>query len=459
MDVRVFFLFLIGIFLISGVSAGNLTIEKTKVSDIVIAEIGNPAVFDFVITNEGERDNFEIYSLAGVSMSPKGTFILEPGKNTLEVRAYPNKDLRKNSGGYNFEYQIRGQKSGITADIMKIKIVELKNVFELKVGDILPGDSEVRIEIENLQNTNLEDIDVRFVSVFFNFIDKVSLRPFESANFTGIIDQENIRGLVAGQYIAIAEFEVEGVEAETEGIVHYLEREGVKVERAESGIVVQRDSIKKINDGNIPTTVKIEMSKNILSRLFTLFSEEPTKVERRGLIVHYEWEKEIVPTEFFEVEASTNYTFPFILIVLIVVIVIFVKVYTRKVVLLGKTVSFVKTKGGEFALKVNLKIKAKKGVSDVLIIDSLPSMTKLYEGFGKKPDKIDEEKRRLFWNIGKMNAGEERVISYVIYSKLRIVGRFELPAAQGVYVADKEKNVVMSNRAFFVAESGSLGEG
>ena len=79
-------------------------------------------------------------------------------------------------------------------------------------------------------------------------------------------------------------------------------------------------------------------------------------------------------------------------------------------------------------------------------------MAKLYEQFGRKPDKIDEQTRRLIWDISHLNKGEERVYSYIFYSKVRTVGRFELPSAIVLFEQDGEKREVWSNKTYFVSE-------
>ena len=46
------------------------------------------------------------------------------------------------------------------------------------------------------------------------------------------------------------------------------------------------------------------------------------------------------------------------------------------------------------------------------IIDKVPAIVKIYKKFGLiKPDKIDAASRRIHWNIGDLDAGEERVAS------------------------------------------------
>ena len=111
-----------------------------------------------------------------------------------------------------------------------------------------------------------------------------------------------------------------------------------------------------------------------------------------------------------------------------------------------------KTKGGEFALKVTLHAKARKSLEHIKIQDKIPSMVKLYDKFGSKPDQIDPAKRTLSWDLHSLRAGEERVFSYIIYSKLNVFGTFTLPAARSSFTSDGEKDVVYSNRTSYMAE-------
>ena len=103
-------------------------------------------------------------------------------------------------------------------------------------------------------------------------------------------------------------------------------------------------------------------------------------------------------------------------------------------------------------MRVNLNIKAKKHCNKIQLIVSLPPMTKLYEHFIKEPSKIDRQNGKLTWNIEKLNAGEERSFSYIVYSKLNIVGRFELPAAVSFFEVEGKPQRVLSNKAFFASE-------
>ena len=85
-------------------SSAALEVEKTAKSEVVIPELNNPAVFDFNIKNLGQPDSFEIFSLVGVTMDPRGAFELNTGDNPLEVKAYLSEDIRNKIRGF-FKFQ------------------------------------------------------------------------------------------------------------------------------------------------------------------------------------------------------------------------------------------------------------------------------------------------------------------------------------------------------------------
>ena len=156
---------------------------------------------------------------------------------------------------------------------------------------------------------------------------------------------------------------------------------------------------------------------------------------------------------------KTNWLFPFILLLLVVAIVVLVKKYTGTSVILRKRVSFVRAKGGEFALKVSIATQARKHVERVNLIDRLPPLVKLHEKFlGEQPTRTDEKNRRLEWNFDSMQPGEIRIVSYIIYSKVGVFGKFELPISTAIFEREGEIHEVESNKAFFVSEQRKVEE-
>jgi len=219
------------------------------------------------------------------------------------------------------------------------------------------------------------------------------------------------------------------------------------------GFIINTVTIRNENEGNVPAVAEFSVEKNIISRLFTSFNVEPNLVERKGFGVKYTWDKELKPGEILEVVAKTNWTIPFIMIALIIIIFVYAKKSARGDLILRKKVQFVRAKGGEFALKVSIFVQANQYVENVHLIDRLPPLVKVHERFGAySPSRIDEKLKRIEWNFDRLENGEVRSVSYVVYSKVGVLGRFALPCATAIFETAGKIKEVVSNRTFFVAE-------
>lgn len=437
---------------VSVMAVPDIEVEVVSQNPVVIAEFNSPARYELKIQNNGNRETFEIYTLVGVEIRPVERFELPQGETILEIEAYPGQQLRKNrKGAFTFEYEIKGVQSGIYRDRLTMKLVPLGDALEISAESFSPEDSEVTVHVTNLENVSLGDLDVEFDSEFFSSSESFSLGPLEEKEITLSID-EDLSGVSAGPYIVSATLMAGDSEVEKETYVDFLEKEGLLLTEDKSGLIVRKEILSKENVGNTRAVAEIQTQRGSIARLFTTHNLEPESVEREGWTVTYTWHQEVLPGETFTVETTTNYTIPFILVLVIVLVGLFVMFYSKKDVVVKKNVSLVRTKGGEFALKVILHVKAKKNVENVELTDHLPAMTTLYDKFGKRPDHIDEHARRLSWKLGNLRRGEGRVYSYVIYSKLNVVGQFELPLARAAYTVEGKRESSESNRAYFVAE-------
>lgn len=449
------FSMLVFFLIVPSVMALNLDIHEINIDNTLIAEMENPAIYELSIDNLGDPENVEIYSLVSVAIQPKSSFNLLKGQNKLLIEAHPSKELRSSfKGYYNYEYQIKGESSGIFKDKLTMKIVKLEDAISISAESFSPDKSETNIIIKNKENASIENVSIQFDSVFFTTQSQIKLSPFEEIKIPVSIDSVGTKNLEAGAYIITGEAIInEDKKVDLEGSFNYLEKEGISVQQDTSGILIRDISVNKTNEGNIDSLAEIQIKKDIITRLFTVHSITPHSSERSGAFVIYTWQKNLKPGESLEVLVTTNYTFPFLLVLLIFLIAVMAKVYYRTNITVTKRVSFVKTKDEKFALKVRISLKSKKGATNVQLIDRIPSGTKIYEKYGNLPDKIDHATRRLIWKIPKLNAGEERIVSYIIYSDLKILGKFELPSAVAMYESNGEHEEVYSNKTFFMNEA------
>jgi len=151
----------------------------------------------------------------------------------------------------------------------------------------------------------------------------------------------------------------------------------------------------------------------------------------------------------------TNWLLPLFIVLFVAAIIFLVVQFTKKTLSLDKKVTFLRAKGGEFALKVTVVVTARKFAERITIIDRIPYLSKIYEKFGtEKPVKVDEKNRRIEWHFDKLMPGETRVLNYVIYSKVGVLGRFALPTTRAVYQREGKVHEAESNQAFLVTEQG-----
>ena len=331
--------------------------------------------------------------------------------------------------------------------------MDLKDAFEVGSGNIDSASQSLEIYIHNKNNFDFGDMSAKFKSPFFSFEKNFTLGPYERKNFEVTLNKEDFKSLMAGFYTLNVDVDVGGKKADVEGVIKFVEKDILTTTSNNYGFIINTDVIKKVNEGNVVAKTETVIKKNIISRLFTTLTPEPDSVDRQGLTIYYMWDRELNPGETLEVTVRTNWLFPLIVVLLIVAIILLVKQHLKTNLVLKKRVNFVKAKGGKFALKVSVFVIAKKYVERVNIIDRLPPLVRLYERYGgDKPTRIDEKNRKLEWNFEKLEAGETRALSYIIFSKIGVLGRFALPSASAIYEKDGEINETESNKAFFMAE-------
>jgi hypothetical protein len=448
-----FWVMIISLLSLSLVSAVDLTIQPQSDDVAMVIGLQQPAVFDLKITNKGAGDNFMFYNFFGSDMFPKGTVLIGAGETKIvQVGIYPRDDL-KQEGWVKFDIFIKGQNKDEMSYPLMVKVVKLKDAFEVGAEEFKPDSNNVTVYVKNLLNFNFDNVVMEFKSSFFNFEKSVSLGPHEKKSIEITLNREDFRDLMAGYYTLNVEVIANNQKANVEGTMKFSEKDIVTSTQNEYGVIINTKRISKINEGNVISTTQTVLKKNIISRLFTSFNPEPTTVEREGFFVYYTWQRELKPGEELQITVRTNWLLPFLAILLIIAAVILTKQFSRRDLSIKKRVTFVRAKGGEFALKVSIIVNARRFVERVNVIDRLPPITKLHERFGgQMPKKVDTKNRRIEWYFDRLQDGEMRVISYIIYSKVGVLGKFELPTATAIYERDGEVHETESNRAFFIAD-------
>jgi hypothetical protein len=437
---------------VPSVLALELEVEKLSANEVFISELNEPIIVDLRITNLGSSEEVFFYSFFSQEFYPKGGVYLE-GKKTQDISLQILPAGNMKPGYYTFDYYIRNNYGEEIANTLTVNIVTFEDAFEIGADEFDPESKTLNVYVRNKVNFNFENISVHFTSPFFDFSKEFNLGPNQRNDFTVTLDKEDFKRLMAGYYTFEAEIKAKGLEGVLEGTLKFSEKDILTTNKKTYGIIINTNVIEKTNEGNVIAKTETVVKKNVLSRLFTHFSPEPNLVERNGLAVYYTWYNELAPAEILRINVRTNWILPLIIIILIVLVVVLVKRTSNRNIILKKKVVFVNAKGGEFALKVMILVEAKNFLERISVIDRLPYLTKVHEKFGgEQPSRVDEKNKRMEWNFERMQPGERRVFSYIIYSKIGVLGKFALPPVTAVYEREGKVKEAQSNQAFFMLE-------
>jgi len=442
--------FLIGILCLSLVS--SLDIFEQHDTDILVKDIDNSITLTLSITN-ASAGLYNIYTLAELLIKPSAMFSIPQGsiEKNFTISETENLDVE---GHYTFTYILNHRGVEKINNKFTIQILKLKDILEIGSDSINPESDEVTFYIKNKKNVRLKNLSAQFSSVLFDIEKTFDIGPYEKVEIPIEIDTEKIKKTKAGVYIIEANFQTDKGTEKIKGNLYLGEKKGITSTEDNSGLFIRTQTITKINVGNIIESIEIKLKRNIFSRLFTSFNIEPMTTKRKGLTIEYIWIKErLNPTEIYIIKAKTNYILPFFTILFTVLVLLGLKRFTETKLEIKKSVCHIKTKNREFALKITLILKAKKNIENATLIDKVPAIVKIYKKFGLiKPDKINATSRRIYWNIGDLEAGEERVFNYIVYSKVGIVGKFLLPEALAIFEKNDKIYEVESNKVFFMSD-------
>ncbi len=445
-----FTLFVLAILFIPFIFAIDVDVTENS-NNLFIVGDSSPITASILIKNNGDASTFSIYNLVGFNMDVE-SFSLKSGEQKQVLINITPREKMSMRGLYALEYFIKDKSGSSTSEKLKIRVIEPKDAFEIGAEDISLDGGNITLYIKNNENYSFNKINAEFSSELFNFEENFSLQSYGKKTFNLELNNEGVKKLLAGFYTIKTTVTTLNQTGLVEGNVKFLEKNSVETTTDDSGFFIQKKVIQKVNNGNTIAKQEITAEKNIFNRFFTIVEPKADLIERDGFSVKYTWFKELNPNQEETITIKTNWFFPIIVLALIILIVYLTLKFTKTDVLIKKKVNYVRTNGGEFALKVTILVKAQNYIERLNIVDKLPALVKVYPRFGgEQPSSVNEEKRRIDWRFEKMEAREVKKITYIVYSKVGILGRFVLPRAKGVYEKNGEIKQVYSNKSFFAS--------
>ena len=439
------------LFLVS--SAFAMEIDYDYDYDVMVRGLDTPITMTMRVI-DAEYGSYSVYTLSDLNIYPGSVFQINEDYFEKEfVMAARNAfDIE---GKYSFTHTLN--QKGIQKFDKKfiIDFVDLSDIIEIGSKSVDFETGEVVFYVENLEDVKIENVSVEFSSTLFDKKDFLTLEPKEKIEISAYADPKVLKKTRAGTYLITATFDTSLGKVDVSGSLFLGEKKGITATEDSSGFLVRSKTLTKVNVGNVVESVSSYATQDIFSRLFTTFSVEPTLIERDGFYVYYTWtEDKLSPSEVFTIKLKTSYYLPFLIVVILIGLGILLKRYSDAKVEVKKNVTHVKTKAGEFALRIQLSVKARRSVENAVLTDRVPAMVRIYNKFDEhnKPNKVDSKSRSLHWYVGDLKSGEVRVFSYIVYSKVGIVGKFVLPEAKVAYEKDSKKAKNVSNKVYFMSE-------
>jgi hypothetical protein len=441
------------------ISAENeIGVEIIEISNEV--EAGGKAEYQLKIINyQGEKDIYRVtydellvYPFSDfarsiiakptqVKLNPLQTGIINLTINVLETA--------REDRPYETEVEISSiTNSEIKQNLtLKTYIVSPKDIiliFPEIPDEMTPGQEyDIEVKFKNRGNVRLENYEILISSDFpqlqKNFVidfepkeeitEKITIKPNEHVKANDHIVNikvYDIDGKTRGSYSSA--FTIK----EKENIQEQLDEQ--------KGFLTKTTLITKKNNGNTISNQKIEAKINPLSRLFTNAEPDP-KVEDGK----YTWNFKLEPGEEFSIEFTTNYKPVFYGLLIIIIATIVLNFLIERTVIIKKRMYKIrKTSDGHSELKILILLKngRPKEVTSVRVLDILPAIIEPTEEFGTlKPEKVQQGTRgkRLIWEIGNLAPHEERILSYKVKSKIRLIGETTLPPATVQYTTQDGK--------------------
>jgi hypothetical protein len=453
------FVSVIFLILVSQLGVAQLTFEKEVIHDVVVKELSQPATFLIKVKNLANKtDFFEFYTFVDVMLSPRGSTIIPAGSEKQVVLGiYPSEKLRdERKGGYTFVYYMKTAED-VKEDRLVIRILPLIEVLKVDFPKVITPDTDyVTLEIENQENIALKDMVVRVESAFIDDSKKISFEPFQKQNLTIVMDRDKLKSMLAGKYLVKISFIADSkTKVDIIKEVEIIEKSNVVTREENFGtLFYPAIRIIKINEGNTISDVEVIIKKNVFANAFTTFSLQADEAKKSATYYTFIWYTTLKPGESFSVEVRTNYMLPLAILFGVILIVLLLMFWFKTSLVIRKKAVRVRSKTGEFAIKIILLIKSRENLNNIFIRDKLPKLAELHERYGTiRPSKIDRERKILEWHIPHLKKGEEQIISYIIYSKVAVLGKFEIPRATARFENMKgEEKKSASNSILFFSE-------
>lgn len=423
---------------------------------------GQSGVYDIIVRNNGpDSDEFQFkfsedpsWSVITSPIFHQTSLKVNPGEEkTTVLTITPDSSVdsgRKYSYGFNIESKLNDIQRSVTVDLF------LRNTDALRgYVPIVSIDVDVNSELDprekailtvNLRNYNPLNISDLRVSIDSEVNDEndevydVDLAGLERKSLEFSLEYDHLEPPKTEEITVSAWIPSQNKTFETQSktfqIMPY--NEIIRDTDRQESFLKAEVYLTYFNNGNVAKEETYRIRTSLFKQMFTKTEPEADMVLDSGYR-YLEWNMNLYPQEQKDIRIVMNYRPLFIISVVLVVLVILYFIFRSPVVVKKDAVRL--TKGDEVKIKVLLHLKNRTGkmVENVHLLDKVPALAHLDDNFPvgtMQPTKVIKHEKKgtiLKWTVPTLEAYEERIITYHIGSKLRIIGTIKLPAAMIKY--------------------------
>ncbi|MBU1203931.1 MAG: hypothetical protein KKG60_02590 [Nanoarchaeota archaeon] len=433
-------------------SSSSIDISVTPIKDLILPN--EQATFTVTIANNQENpDNFRFSTNDMGWMIESSPGVLKvPAKNSAKAELRVKAIGAKQTSAYSINLQVFSQETRISGNQeLVVRAVDYKDILMTKIevpptGLDIKKTSYITLKLINRYNIPLEDLDISLESEIFTIATNTDLNSIQTKEIKLKVNlDENTNEGLYDTLLLIKKGEktlIDKIEKISVGPYSNVQQ----TKRKESKFLLSKTIITKTNLGNSNVYEAYSISVGSLEKKFTNFEPKPTS--KKDDI--YEWTFSLKPGEIYTITSTTNYRTPVIILIILLIIIWFIQGLMKNPVSIKKKVLTVRSKEGISDMKVLLIIKNNKKyeTKDIKVVDTLPRIVKEPTEFGTVKPKIlkkGEDKKLLLWDIPSLIKGEERILSYRIKSRIKVIGRLIIPKAVCSYTSRKSRKRIIVN--------------
>ncbi|MFB6167088.1 MAG: hypothetical protein ABEJ62_02395 [Candidatus Nanohaloarchaea archaeon] len=433
--------------LVPAAAAQDFSVSVDVQNPAVRPATGEDAKFMIHITNNADVTGHYtldyIVSNPGWYFLPQYTMTLPPGETgTAVLYAEPGEEAIEGNVGVILRISGDGNEVVKRPSYRIVRDNELI-IQNMETGKTVYGPSSpvnVSLKLKNVVNRELGGNAYHAVISLGNEGKTVSVPSMDPGDEETVMASFRLGQYVSGVKSIDARVEsLQGVLQDTETLqVRVEETQKIIERRSESfNLLTSTRTITVSNEGNVdsdPTTVSANLP--FYLGYFTSFEPDPDSTSSQGMSTVYEWRIEALePGSSVSVGYTVNYWAPVLLVLLLAAAVyLAVREYMSPHV-----VKKVYRKEGNQTIHLRVENRSRRELENVVVKDFVPSIASLIEKFDSSPPeriREGEEATELEWRLGRLEPGEERILTYRISPQVAVEGgSVTLPSAHLEYEA------------------------